>query len=124
MNAISTKVLLRFFRPFCPFAPSMYSQVTPRHVLHSEPHISCQVRCYIPLYTHNIFKTCITWTQNMPMHDKMKKMGQMGRLEKKIRNCTFVLIAFISFGQFNIFRQKCSKLALSFLALTPSVKWP
>ncbi len=33
MNAISTKVQLRFFPPVCPFAPSIFSQVTPRHVL-------------------------------------------------------------------------------------------
>jgi hypothetical protein len=35
MNAVSTKVLLLFFHPVCPFAPSIFSQVTPRHVLHS-----------------------------------------------------------------------------------------
>jgi len=35
MNAVSTKVLLRFSPPVCPFAPSIFSQVTPRHVLYS-----------------------------------------------------------------------------------------
>jgi hypothetical protein len=35
MNAVSTKGPLLFFPPVCPFAPSMFSQVTPRHVLHS-----------------------------------------------------------------------------------------
>jgi hypothetical protein len=39
----------------------------------------------------------------MPMHDKMKKNGANGQTGKKIRNYTFVLTAFISFGQFNIF---------------------
>jgi hypothetical protein len=39
MNAVSTKVLLRFFPSVCPFAPSIFSQVTPRHVLHLQPHI-------------------------------------------------------------------------------------
>jgi hypothetical protein len=34
MNVINMKVLLRFFLPICPFAPSIFSQVTPRHVLH------------------------------------------------------------------------------------------
>jgi hypothetical protein len=34
MNAVSTKVLLRFFPSVCPFAPSIFSQVTHRHVLH------------------------------------------------------------------------------------------
>jgi hypothetical protein len=32
MNAVSTKVLLRFFPTVCPFAPSIFSQVTPRHL--------------------------------------------------------------------------------------------
>jgi hypothetical protein len=31
MNAVSTKVMLRFFPPVCPFAPSIFSQVTPRY---------------------------------------------------------------------------------------------
>jgi hypothetical protein len=35
MNAVSTKVLLRFFPPVCTFAASIFSQVIPRHVLHS-----------------------------------------------------------------------------------------
>jgi len=35
MNAVSTKVLLQFFPPVCPFALSIFSQVTCRHVLHS-----------------------------------------------------------------------------------------
>ncbi len=35
MNAVSTKVLLGLFPPVCPFAPSIFSQVTPRRVLHS-----------------------------------------------------------------------------------------
>jgi hypothetical protein len=33
MNAVSTKVLLRFFPPVCTFAPRIFSQVTPRHGL-------------------------------------------------------------------------------------------
>ncbi len=35
MNAVSIKVLLQFFRPVCRFSPSIFSQVAPRHVLHS-----------------------------------------------------------------------------------------
>jgi hypothetical protein len=49
---------------------------------------------------------CITCTQNMPRHDKVKKKrGQifcLGRLEGKIAAILFVLTAFISFGRFNI----------------------
>jgi hypothetical protein len=33
-------------------------------------------------------------------------MGQMGRLEEKIRSIFVVLSAFISFGLFNVFQQK------------------
>jgi len=36
------------------------------------------------LYTPIVFITCITWTQNMPRHDKVKINRQMGRLEEKI----------------------------------------
>jgi hypothetical protein len=32
MNAVSTKVVLLFFPPVCLFAPSIFSQVTSRHV--------------------------------------------------------------------------------------------
>jgi len=39
MNAVCTKVLLQFFPPVCPFALSIFSQVTPSHVLHSLPYI-------------------------------------------------------------------------------------
>jgi len=35
MNAVCTKVLLQFFPLVCPLAPSIFSQVTPRHVLYS-----------------------------------------------------------------------------------------
>ncbi len=121
MNVVSTKVLLLFFPPVCPFAPSISSQVTPRqphiiwhvlhlqphitwHVLHSQPHITCQVICYIPLYTPSVFITCITWTQNLPKHDKVKIKGANGQTAGKHRSSTFVLSAFISFGLFNIFR--------------------
>jgi hypothetical protein len=34
--------------------------------------MSCQVLCFIPLYSLSVFITCITWTQNMPRHDKVK----------------------------------------------------
>jgi hypothetical protein len=34
MNAVCTKVLLKCFPPVCPFVPSIFSPVTPRHVLH------------------------------------------------------------------------------------------
>ncbi len=126
MNVVSTKVLLLFFPLVCPFAPSISSQVTPRHVLHSQPHIiwhvlhlqpyiiwyvlhsqphiTCQVICYIPLYTPSLFITCITWTQNMLRHDKVKIKGANGQTAGKHRCSTFVLFAFISFGLFNIFR--------------------
>jgi hypothetical protein len=89
--------------------------VTPRHVLHSQPHIiwhvlhsqrhiTCQVICYIPRYTPSVFITCITWTQNMLRHDKVKIKGANGQTAGKHRSSTFVLSAFISFGLFNIFR--------------------
>jgi hypothetical protein len=39
----------------------------------------------------------------MPRHDKVKKTGQMGRLEEKNRINISVLTAIISLGRFNIF---------------------
>jgi len=33
MNAVSTKVLLQFFPPVCPFARFIFTFVMPRHVL-------------------------------------------------------------------------------------------
>ncbi len=32
----------------------------------------CQVICYIALYTASVFMLCITRTENMPRHDKVK----------------------------------------------------
>jgi hypothetical protein len=58
------------------------------------------------LYTlniHNMFKTCITWTQNMFRYHKIKKMGAKGRLRGKITIIIFLLIAFTILGQSNIF---------------------
>jgi hypothetical protein len=40
MNAVSTKVLLRFFPPVCPFAALYFHLVMPRHVLSP-----CYARC-------------------------------------------------------------------------------
>jgi hypothetical protein len=84
MNAVSTKVVLLFSPPVCPFAPSIFSQLTPRHVVHSQPHLIWHVlslvtshnmpsnMLYTPLYPPKVFITCITRTQNMPRHDKVK----------------------------------------------------
>ncbi len=37
-----------------------------------------------------MFKQCITWTINMPRHNRVKKKGQMCRLQEKNCNNTFV----------------------------------
>ncbi len=52
MNAVSTKVVLLIFPPVCPFAQSISSQVTPRHVLHSQPHIIWHVLTLVT--SHNM----------------------------------------------------------------------
>jgi hypothetical protein len=64
MNAVCTKVVLLLFPRVSPFAPSIFSEVTPRNVLHWQPHIiwhvlalvtsqnmprTCQVTCYVRL---------------------------------------------------------------------------
>ncbi len=66
--------------------------------------IACQVIRYIPLYTPSVVITCITWTQNMPRHDKVKINRPNGQTWGNNRSSTFVLTAFISFGLFNTFR--------------------
>jgi hypothetical protein len=53
--------------------------------------------------THNMSKTCITWTQNVIRNCKAKTKGAKGRLEEKTAEVFFVLTAFNFFGQFNIF---------------------
>ncbi len=79
MNVVGNKVLLLIFPLVCPFAPSIFSQMT------------CT------------FITCITWTQNMHSHDKMKINRTNEQTGGKHRSNTFILIAFISFGLFDIF---------------------
>jgi hypothetical protein len=101
---MAPRVLLQFFPPICPFAPpnlyflKWYSGMFC--TLNLTVHITCQnIILQTPLYSPNVFKMCITWTPNMPRNDQVKKKGQMGRLEEK----KSVLIAFISFGWFNLF---------------------
>ncbi len=89
MNAVSTRVVLLFFPQVCPFAPSIFSQVKPRNVLHSQAHLIWHVlhshahliwhvlalvtshnmpsnMLHAHLILPNVFITCITRTQNMP----------------------------------------------------------
>jgi hypothetical protein len=54
MNAVSTKVVTLFFPPVCPFAPSIFCQVTPVHVLHSQPHLIWHVLAVVT--SHNMPK--------------------------------------------------------------------
>jgi hypothetical protein len=49
-----------------------------------------------------VFITCITWTQNILRHEKVKINN--GKTGGKKRSSTLVLTAFISFGLFNIFQ--------------------
>ncbi len=55
---------------------------------------------------HDMFKTCITWTQNVFRYHKVKtnKVKAKGRLGEKITAVLFVLTAFTFFGRFNIFQ--------------------
>jgi hypothetical protein len=55
---------------------------------------------------HNMFKTCITWTQNVFRNHKAKtnKAKAKGRLGEKFTAVVILLTAFTFFGQFNIFR--------------------
>jgi hypothetical protein len=80
--------------------------VTPKHVLHSLPHIilhvlhlwphiTCQVICYISLYTPSVFILCITWIQNMLRHDKVRINGANGQTGGKNPSSTFCLWPFI-----------------------------
>jgi len=77
---------------------------------------SCQVICYIPLYTPSMFIACITWTQNMPRHDKVKKTWQMGRLEEII---TAVLLYWLH--SFPLADLKFSSLCFRHVTLPSSV---
>ncbi len=62
---------------------------------------------HTPLYPPSVHMLCITWTQNMPRHDKVKIKGANGQTGGKHRSSSaFVLTAFISFGLFNIFQAK------------------
>jgi len=53
--------------------------------------------------THNMSKTCITWTQNVFRYHNVKTNGAKGRLEENIAAVLFVLTAFTFFDRFNIF---------------------
>jgi len=53
--------------------------------------------------THNMSKTCITWTQNVIRNCKVKTKGAKGRLGEKIAAVLFVVTAFNLIGRFNIF---------------------
>jgi hypothetical protein len=56
------------------------------------------------LHTHNthiMFKTYITWTQNVFRYHKAKTNGAKGRLSKKIVEVNFVLYAFTILGRFD-----------------------
>jgi hypothetical protein len=52
---------------------------------------------------HNMFKTCITWIENVFRNHKAKTNKAKGRLGEKITSVVFVLTAFTFFGRFNIF---------------------
>jgi len=55
------------------------------------------------LNIHNMFETCITWTQNVFRYHKVKTNGTKGRLEEKIAALLFVLTALTFFDRYNIF---------------------
>jgi len=65
MNAVSTKVLLRFFPPVCPFARVYFHLVMPRHVLspcyaryeHTggiKGYVTYYLACYVRLQMQNM----------------------------------------------------------------------
>jgi hypothetical protein len=53
----------------------------------------------------------MTWTQNMPRHDKVKINGANGQTGGKNRSGTFVLTTFISLRLFNIFQKPVSQVS-------------
>jgi hypothetical protein len=114
MSAVSTKILLRFFRPICPFARFIFTLwclgmfwVHVMHVMNTHYgykgvcNLLLGMLCEVTIKTCHIiwgieWKTClgVTW-ENMD-----EANGQTGRTN---RWRTFVFIAFISFRLCNIF---------------------
>jgi hypothetical protein len=73
---------------------------------------------HTPLYPPSVFITCITWTQNMPRHDKVKINRANGQTGGKHWSDTFLLTAFISFGLFNIFCRLTAQVLPALCSIT------
>jgi hypothetical protein len=71
--------------------------------------------------THNMSKTCITWTQNVFRYHKVKINKAKGRLSEKIVAILFEVIAFTILSQFNIFWISATNMGMVFMGLREDV---
>jgi len=113
MNAVSTKVLLRFFPPVCPFASSICKGVVCKGIDKGVCNTLLGMLCEVTSAKHAILYEVMSAKHAWVSLEKIW-MRQMGRLEEKNRRSTFVLAAFIAFGLFNIFPQCVTLLLFSF----------